>query len=74
MTPSIEQEPEARLDRVEIDDETGHRELTKADFLLLPLSQRIRCVIERTARFFDGTREVDRHAALNGLRRAQARG
>lgn len=74
MTPVAESEVEVRFDRVVIVDDHGQRELTKGEFLGLPLSQRIRCVIERTATFYDGTREVDRHAAINGLRRAQARG
>jgi hypothetical protein len=61
------------FDRVVIRDDQGRRELTKEQFLSLPLSQRIRCVIERTATFYNGVAEVDRHRALNGLRRAEAR-
>jgi len=64
--------PTTKFDRVVIEDARGRRELTKAAFLALPLTERIRCVIERTAKFYDGPNEVDRHEALNGLRRAQA--
>lgn len=64
--------PAVQFDRIVIEDARGRRELTKAAFLALPLTERIRCVIERTAKFYDGPTEVDRHEALNGLRRAQA--
>ena len=74
MMVSSDSDLEARFDRVFIDDDSGRRELSQGEFLRLPLSQRIRCVIERTATFFDGAREVDRHAAINGLRRSQAKG
>jgi hypothetical protein len=70
MIPTDVGEP---FDRVVIADDQGRRELSKEDFLSLPLSQRIRCVIERTATFYSGSREVDRHRAINGLRRAEAR-
>jgi hypothetical protein len=65
-------ETEARFDRVVIFDQEGRRELSQYEFLKLPLSQRIRCVIERTATFYLGIEEVDRHSAINALRKTEA--
>jgi hypothetical protein len=64
---------EVCFDRVVILDHEGRRELSHHEFLKLPLSQRIRCVIERTATFYLGVDEVDRHSAINALRRTEAR-
>lgn len=66
-------EPEVRFDRIVISDAEGQRELSTSQFLGLPLTQRIRCVIERTVRFYWGTQEIDRHAAINAMRRDQVR-
>lgn len=66
-------DPEVSFDRVVIFDREGRRELSKHEFLKLPLSQRIRCVIERTATFYSGDEEVDRHGALDALRRTEVR-
>jgi|LNFM01.1.fsa_nt_gb hypothetical protein len=61
----------ANFDRVVIQDASGRRELTVEQFLEIPLSERIRSVISRTATFFDGPREVERMSALDSLRRAR---
>jgi hypothetical protein len=55
------------LDRVIISG-PDRRDLSVAEFFRLPLSLRIRCVIERTATFYARGREVDRHEALAALR------
>ena len=47
--------------------------LTADQFFAMPLSERVRMLIERTARFYLGDVEVDRAAALASLRRSRAR-
>lgn len=66
--------PDAPFDRVIVDDAGGRRELSPDEFFALPLSVRIRCVLERRASFFLGHVEVDRREALDSLRRARAVG
>ena len=69
---NVEIDEEGYFDRVVITDEgAGPRVLNRDEFLRLPLSQRIRCMIQRTASFYAGAREVDRAVALNALRRAR---
>jgi hypothetical protein len=60
--------PDLVLDRVVISAPGERRDLSVPEFFRLPLSLRIRCVIERTATFYANGREVDRHAALAALR------
>ncbi|MCC6646930.1 MAG: hypothetical protein IT374_15320 [Polyangiaceae bacterium] len=62
------------FDRVVMTDAAGRRELGVEEFLSLPLSVRIRCVLAREAAFFLGAVEVDRKRALDSLRRARAAG
>jgi hypothetical protein len=49
--------------------DTGTKTMTPAEFLALPLPQRITCVIQDRARFKDGPRNVDARTALAELRR-----
>lgn len=50
------------------------RDMSFEEFLTVPLSTRIRYVIERRARFFAQGSEIDSHAALSRLRKARAVG
>lgn len=59
-------------DRVLIHDDDGTRDLTFDQFLAIPLSMRIRYVIERRAQFFAEGDEVESHVALSRLRKAAA--
>ena len=63
--------PDHLFDRVVIKEGGASRTVSLAEFLELPLSTRIRYVLERSARFYSGPREVDRHGALNALRHAR---
>lgn len=60
---------EAPFDRVVVSDRDGQRQLTPGEFFALPLSSRIRMVLERTVTFYLGRVEIDRNAALEALRR-----
>jgi hypothetical protein len=66
----------ARLpfDSVEITFESGTKSMTPAEFLALPLPERITCVIQDRARFKDGSRNVDARTALAELRRLRVAG
>ncbi len=66
--------PPTAFDRVVVEDERGRRELRPDEFLALPLSHRIRCVLERRASFYLGRDEIDRRDALDSLRRARVVG
>jgi hypothetical protein len=57
------------FDSVEVMLDTGTKTMTPAEFLALPLPQRITCVIQDRARFKDGPRNVDARTALAELRR-----
>lgn len=50
----------------------GWTEICVLDFFRLPLSTRIRHVVERTVEFKKGGDTIDPHAALAELRRLQA--
>lgn len=62
------------FDRVVIKETGGSRTFSVERFLALPLSQRIKVILERRVTFFLHDIEVDRNAALNGLRKARAIG
>jgi hypothetical protein len=61
------------FDRVVLDTGAGVRTLTAAEFLAMPLSDRIRAVLERRAEFYLGTAPVDRAVALASMRRVNVR-
>lgn len=65
--------PSDPFDRVVLVDGVASRTLLPDEFLALPLSVRIRCVLERTVTFYLGNDVVDPHAALDALRRRAAR-
>ncbi len=62
------------FDRVVITEVSGTRTLSVEGFLALPLSQRIRLVLDRSVTFYSKDREVDRNLALDGLRKARISG
>ncbi len=62
------------FDRVVITEVSGTRTLSVEGFLALPLSQRIRLVLDRSVTFYNKDREVDRNLALDGLRKARISG
>ena len=62
------------LDRIVIQTGPTRRELTVSEYFALPLSQRIRCVLDRTVTFYAGDREIDRQEALDALRLLRATG
>ncbi len=62
------------FDRVVITEVSGSRTLSVEGFLALPLSQRIRLVLDRSVTFYSKDREVDRNLALDGLRKARISG
>lgn len=64
----------AVFDVVVIDAGGRRRTLSPGEFFALPLSDRVRHVIERTATFYKEGREVDRQAALSRLRTLRANG
>lgn len=59
---------DAPFDLVLLETAGLRRRLTPNEFFALPLSERIRHVIERTATFMKDGREVDRQTALSRLR------
>lgn len=63
---------EVLFDRVLLLRDGRHEVLTVDEFFALPLSQRIRHVIERTVTFKLGPTEVDHREALAALRRMRA--
>jgi len=67
-------DPGPPFDVVVIDSGGRRRTLSHGEFFALPLSDRIRHVIERSATFFKEGREVDRQAALARLRTLRAGG
>ena len=71
---AISESGAAPFDRVVITDVSGSRTLSVEGFLALPLSQRIRLVLDRSVTFFNRDREVDRNLALDGLRKARISG
>jgi hypothetical protein len=62
------------FDRVVVTEVSGSRTLSVEGFLALPLSQRIRLVLDRSVTFYNKDREVDRNLALDGLRKARISG
>jgi hypothetical protein len=60
------------FDRVVVKENNGSRTFSVDRFLALPLSQRIKVILERRVTFFLNEAEVDRNTALNGLRKARA--
>lgn len=65
-------EDEAVVDVVLIRWFGGWKEMTPVEFFKLPLSERIRHVVQRTVEFKKAGATVDPHAALAALRRLQA--
>lgn len=55
------------FDRVFIEKNGVESEVSLETFLALPLSERIRLILERRLRFRDGAMEIDRSAALKSL-------
>ena len=72
MKPAVS--PVSRLDRIVLQTGLTRRDLTVSEYFALPLSQRIRCVLDRTATFYAGDREIDRQEALDALRVLRATG
>jgi hypothetical protein len=64
--------PPAVVDRIAFGAGADRREVSLAEFLALPLSLRIRCILERTVTFYGAGREIDRNLALDSLRRTAA--
>lgn len=62
------------FDRVVIKESGGSRSFSVDSFLALPLSQRIKVILERRVTFYQHDSEVDRNVALNGLRKARVAG
>ena len=61
---------DAIFDEVQV---PGGRSLSATEFLSLPVSERIRIVLQREARFTRAGEHVDPHAALQALmKRAQS--
>jgi hypothetical protein len=60
------------FDRVVVKETGGSRTFSVERFLALPLSQRVKVILERRVSFYLRDTEVDRNTALNGLRRARA--
>ena len=63
---------DAVFDSVLIDDGGGWRPISANDFFAIPLSRRIRHVLERTVSFRLKGVEVDRKDALAALRRLKS--
>jgi len=62
------------FDRVVVKESNSSRTFSVDRFLSLPLSQRIKVILERRVTFYLNEIEVDRNTALNGLRKARAAG
>jgi hypothetical protein len=60
------------LERVVVTHGGKERAFSLEEFLALPLSQRIRCVLDRRARFYGSEGEIDRLVALDALRSAKS--
>jgi hypothetical protein len=56
------------FDRVSIRGQTGSRSMSSAEFLALPLHERVQHILARDVDFFDGQRPVDLKSALAWLR------
>lgn len=65
---------EVPFDRVALSGSGGSRTLSVADFLALPVSQRIRVVLDRSAVFYHRGSEIDRKVALDRLRKLHIAG
>jgi hypothetical protein len=61
------------FDRVVITEGGERREMTVAQFVELPLDQRIHYILERTLVFYRGDVEIDRRVALAGIRHLHAK-
>ena len=72
MRPAPPLIAELCFDRVVLRVEGDTRELTSEQFLEIPLSARIRLVLERSAEFYRSGESVDWNDALNSLRRARS--
>ena len=55
------------FDTIVIDDGTGKRKVSVAEFFNLPLPERIRLILSRKLEFLEGQREVDQKVALKSL-------
>ena len=62
------------FDRVVLSEAGVQRTLSVKEFLALPLSQRIRVVLERKVAFYQDGAEIDRHVALDSLRTVRLAG
>lgn len=65
---------EVPFDRVVLSVSGGTRTLSVAEFLELPLTQRIKVVLDRSAVFYHRGAELDRKVALDRLRTRQVVG
>jgi hypothetical protein len=59
-----------KVDSVVIGAGADRREVSLDEFFAMPLSQRIRAILERSVTFYGAGRELDRNAALDSLRRS----
>lgn len=55
------------LDTIVIEEPRGNRRVSVAQFLELPLGERVRLILGRKVSFWSGNREIDREAALKNL-------
>ena len=60
------------FDRVEMSSSTGTLVLSVQDFCNLPLAERLRVVLERRVKFFQGAEPVESRDALKALRERAA--
>jgi hypothetical protein len=64
----------AIFDRVVVVTAAGEQTLTAKEFVSLPLTKRVRLLLEARLQFFSGKQQVDAARALNSLRREGAAG
>jgi hypothetical protein len=68
----MNKEPHLVIDRVVISVGGHRKDLSLAEFLALPLHERVGSVLNRTTEFFHGRVPIDRKVALRSLRDLQA--
>ena len=55
------------FDTISIPSPNGQRRVSVAEFLSIPLTERVRLIMEKRLEFFDGDAPVERSSGLRGL-------
>jgi hypothetical protein len=71
--PIAARKDEVTFDAILIDDERGKRSVSLAEFLQLPLGERVRLILGRKLEFWKGNRQIERGAALKSLMDSMSR-